>query len=234
MFRSCIAMLFVSVWLAAGQQTDLKQRPVPDAASASFQVDAGTHILLRMVNAVSTRQAQVGDRLYLETAYPIFSSGRMLIPEGSWVMGTVSAVTRPQRRKGGQLQIHFDSITLPNGVSRKFHSDLGAIDPTTGRETLDPEKSTVKNTPEKTAGVDRTIETTTAGTVVGAAVGAAAGHAAAGAVLGAGGGLAAGIATMMLQRGPDALLPRGSTVEMVLDRPLTYESSELAAAKSRQ
>jgi len=32
---------------------------------------------------------------------------------------------------------------------------------------------------------------------------------------------------VLLSRGPDAVLAKGSTIEMVLDRPLTFTESEL-------
>ena len=41
-------------------------------------------------------------------------------------------------------------------------------------------------------------------------------------------GAAAGVLGVLLSRGPDAVLAKGSTIEMVLDRPLTFMESELA------
>lgn len=210
------------------QDGDLKERTA-EAPPDSLQIPAGTHVLLRMVNAVSTRQAQVGDRLYLETAYPVFESGRLLVPQGSWVMGTVTAVKRPARIKGGgELQVHFDSLTLPNGVSRSFHSDVGAIDQD-GSNKLDREKGTIQSKSDKGAATATTIGSTAGGAALGTAIGAAAGHAAEGAALGAAGGLASGLVGVLLSRRPDAMLARGSTVEMVLDRPLVYAPADIPA-----
>jgi type IV secretion system protein VirB10 len=101
------------------------QQPAPGA----YQVDPGTRILLNMINSVSTKQAQVGDRLYLETAFPIVSGGHIVIPQGSWVTGTITEVKRPGRVKGrGELQVRFDSLTLANGVTKTFNSDLGSLE----------------------------------------------------------------------------------------------------------
>ena len=105
----------------------LRQRAEP--AAGSLSVAPGTRILLSMINSVSTKQALVGDRIYLETAFPVLSNGRIVVPQGSWVTGTITEVKRPGRVKGrGELQVRFDSLTLPNGVSRDFRADLGAID----------------------------------------------------------------------------------------------------------
>ncbi len=48
-----------------------------------------------------------------------------------------------------------------------------------------------------------------------------------GAGIGAAAGAAAGIAGVLITRGPDAVLAKGSTVEMILDRPLVFEASEV-------
>jgi hypothetical protein len=47
-----------------------------------------------------------------------------------------------------------------------------------------------------------------------------------GAGIGAAAGAAAGLAAV-LSRGPDLVLPKGSTFEMVLDRNLRFKDSEL-------
>ena len=44
-----------------------------------------------------------------------------MIQPGSYVPGSVTQVKRPGRVKGrGELYVHFDSLTLPNGVTRDF------------------------------------------------------------------------------------------------------------------
>jgi hypothetical protein len=40
-------------------------------------------------------------------------------------------------------------------------------------------------------------------------------------------GAASGLAGVLLSRGPDLVLPKGSTFEMVLDRNLRFKDSEL-------
>src|SRR5579863_9661618 len=83
---------------AEPQQGGFKQR-AESPQNGTYQIDAGTHILLNMINSVSTRQAQPGDRIYLETAFPVLSGNRIVIPQGSWVTGTITEVKRPGRVK---------------------------------------------------------------------------------------------------------------------------------------
>jgi type IV secretion system protein VirB10 len=203
----------------------LKQRT--DGPSGSIQIAPGTHILLNMINSVSTKQANVGDRMYLETAFPVLSGGRIVIPQGSWVTGTITQVKRPGRIKGrGELQVSFDSITLPNGVTRSLHSDLGALD-ARSEEKLNRERSKVTGPGNKKGDTETVAGTATTGTIIGSGVGAAAGNIGRGAGVGAGAGAAAGLLGVLLSRGPDAMLTKGSTVEMVLDRPLSYTDADL-------
>ncbi len=213
-------------------QNGLKQRQEGPIASGSLSVASGTHVLLSMINSVSTKQAQVGDRIYLETAFPVLSGNRIVIPQGSWVTGTITEVKRPGRVKGrGELQVRFDSLTLPNGISRDFRSDLGAVD-ARDDETLKREQSKISGPGDKKGDVGTVIGATTAGTVIGSGVGAAAGNVARGAGIGAGAGAAAGLLGVLLTRGPDATLSKGSTVEMVLDRSLVFQGDELDFSNS--
>ncbi len=56
-------------------------------------------------------------------------NNRMVIPQGSYVMGTVTNSVRPGKVKGkGEFYLRFDSLTLPNGVTRDFHAALSNID----------------------------------------------------------------------------------------------------------
>jgi hypothetical protein len=215
---------------AAAQQPPsggLKQREEPSSSNGTLIVAPGTHVLLNMINSVSTKQAQVGDRIYLETAFPVLSGNHIVVPQGSWVTGTVTYVKRPARVKGrGELQVRFDSLTLPNGVTRNFRSDLGALD---GRsnEDINRERSTIKGPGDKTGDAETVMTTTAAGAGIGTLAGAASGHALGGGLIGLGAGAAAGMAAVMLSRGPDATLLRGSSVEMVLDRSLSFQPDEL-------
>jgi len=210
---------------SAASQTLRQRSDAP--ATDNVQIAPGTHILLNMINTVSTKQANVGDRMYLETAFPVLSGNRIVIPQGSWVTGTITQVKRPGRIKGhGELQVSFDSITLPNGVTRNLHSDLGAIDPRSD-EKLNRERSKVTGPGNKKGDTETVAGTATTGTIIGSGIGAAAGSVARGAGIGAGAGAATGLLGVLLSRGPDAMLTKGSTVEMVVDRPLSFSDADL-------
>jgi type IV secretion system protein VirB10 len=198
-----------------------------DSNPGDFVVAPGTKVPLSLLNSVSTKHSVEGDRIYLETVFPILVNGRIVIPPGSYVAGTVTQVKRPGRVKGrGELYVRFDSITLPNGVTRDFRARMSAND---GRanEDFDRAEGKVKSEGNK-AGDARTIgEAAGAGASIGVIAGSASGHYGMGAGIGAAAGAAAGLVGVLVSRGPDAVLAKGSTVEMVLDRPLLYSEGEL-------
>ena len=207
------------------------QTPSPEVAGAAapavYTVGIGSKVPLSLINSLSTKHTVAGDRVYLETAFPILVNGRIVIPVGSYVAGAVTQVKKPGRVKGrGELYIRFDTLTLPNGVTRSFHARIGGLDGTAAGQ-LDRAEGKVMSDANK-SGDARTIgETTAAGTSVGAIAGSAAGHAGMGLGIGSGAGAMAGLIAVLSTRGPDAVLTKGATVEMVLDRDLTFTESDL-------
>jgi hypothetical protein len=206
-----------------------KAAPVPDAKPTvkSFEVEPGTHIPLSLINSVSTKHAAAGDRVYLETVFPILSGGRIVIPPGSYVMGTITNVVRPGKVKGrGEFYLRFDSLTLPNGVTRDFRARVSQLD---GRasEELDRNEGAIRSEGNKGGDVRTVGETAAAGASIGALAGSAAGAAGMGAGIGAAAGAAAGLAAVMFTRGPEAVLAKGTTIEMMLDRTVTFDETDL-------
>jgi type IV secretion system protein VirB10 len=203
------------------------QTPPQADQSRGYTIAPGTHIALGMINSVSTKHSSPGDRIYLETVFPIVIDNHIVIPPGSYVTGTVTDVRRPGRVRGrGELYVRFDTITLPNGVTRDFRSRLGGID-ARGDEHLDKKEGTIVSDSNKGGDARTVAEAGASGASIGAIAGAAAGHAGMGAGIGGAAGAAAGIAGVLLTRGPEAVLAKGSTVEMVLDRALTFDAAEL-------
>ena len=49
----------------------------------------GSHVLLRMVNSISTRTAVEGNYVYMKTATPIVANGQVVVPVDSYVQGIV-------------------------------------------------------------------------------------------------------------------------------------------------
>ena len=170
-------------------------------------VPAGTRVLLALVNEVSTKRAKDGDRVYLRTDSPVAVDGRVVIPRGSDVAGTVTRAKKAGRVSGkGELYIRFDSLILPNGVSRDFH----ARPPGEEGKVEGNGKAADPRTVMAGAGMGATIGGITRG-LPGAGVGGAAGA----------------LAGVLLSRNQDVVLHQGTHVEMVLDRDLVFHPDEI-------
>ncbi|MDZ7637615.1 MAG: hypothetical protein U5J83_05105 [Bryobacterales bacterium] len=192
-----------------------------------IEVPMGTRIPLSLINSVSTRSAAPGDRVYLETTFPIFAQGKIVIPPGSYVLGTITTTKRPGRVKGkGEMHLRFDSVTLPNGVTRDFRARVGGLDGGL-REGLDRDEGTIQGDSDKGGDAMTAVGTTVTGGQVGALGGLAAGNVGRGAGVGLAAGAATGVAMMLLTRGPDVVLPSGTNLELVTDRPLRFTETEI-------
>lgn len=195
------------------------------AAPSEYVVHAGSRVLLRLNNSLNTKRTAVGDRVYLQTATSVFVNGHLVIPAGSDVIGTVTESERAGRVKGkSALNIRFDSLTLPNGVTRAFRSRAGSVD-TQGN--LDRSEGRIVGEGSKGRDAGTVAKTTAGGAGVGSIAGAIAGNAGMGAGIGAAAGAVAGLAGVFGSRGHDLVIPQGTTMEMVLDRDLRFTTAEI-------
>jgi type IV secretion system protein VirB10 len=184
----------------------LAKRPEP-GAPPDITVPKGTRVLLALVSEVSTKHAKEGDRVYLRTDAPVAANGRVVIPRWSDVAGTITRAKQAGKVSGkGKLYLRFDSLILPNGVSRDFHArppgDEGKVE---GNG-----KSADGRTVMEGAGMGATVGAITRG-LPGAGVGGAAGA----------------LVGVLLSRNQDVVLRAGTHLEMVLDRDLVFHPDEL-------
>lgn len=188
------------------------------ASGEKITVPAGTRLAVVLENGLSTRSAKAGDSLYFHTAFPVTESNRVIIPVGSYIRGSLLESKRPGRIKGkGEFRLRLETLILPNGYTVDLLAAPRSAD-TGGKETTDQEgKVTGPGGGGKDAG---TVATTT---VTGAGIGAIAGRGK-GAGMGAGIGGLVGLGAILLTRGPEAELPRGTTMDIVLERDLRLDS----------
>lgn len=191
-------------------------------AAAKIELPTGTHIPLVLHNAISTRSAQPGDPVYFETSFPVMLNGKVIVPAGSWVSGEVTESKRPGRVKGrAELMVRLDTLILPNAYMVSLAASPGNAG-TGGNETTDREGK-VKGDSDKGTDVGTIAKTTGAG----AGIGGLATQSAKGAGIGAGVGAAVGLATVLLTRGPEAELPRGTTLDAILDHPVMLDADKV-------
>ena len=189
-------------------------------AASAAEIPKGTHLLLRMVNTVNTRTAADGDQVYFRTASPIAAAGRILIPAGSYVQGSVSLARRGGKVSGrAELGIRIETLTLASGTVYKIAPRMNSVDSEGSGQKVDQKENIIRQGPDY--GTDARRIAILAGS--GAGIGGLADRSWSGAGIGAGAGGAVGIATALLTRGKDVELRQGSTLDVVFDRPITLE-----------
>lgn len=207
---------------AAPGQASVAPASETKARPESLTVPMGTRLPLILHNAVTTRNAKPGDPVYLETLFPIVIHDRILIPAGSYVQGEITEARRPGKVKGtGEIRMRLNTMILPNGYTVDFNA-IPTNAGTGGNESTDPEGKIHGDTDK---GTD--VGTVLKSTGIGAGIGAIAGQSGAGAGIGAGAGAAVGLATVLLTRGPELELPRGTTVDVILDRTVYLDASKV-------
>ncbi|HTU35166.1 MAG TPA: hypothetical protein VMF66_15290 [Candidatus Acidoferrum sp.] len=120
-----------------------------------------------------------------------------------------------------EIMLHLTTLILPNAyvvslVASPSNAGTG------GNETTDSEGK-IRGDSDKGSQAGTVIDTTMAG----AGIGAIAARSPKGVGIGAGIGAAAGLAALLLTRGPDAELPRGTTLDAVLDHTIMLDASKV-------
>jgi hypothetical protein len=220
---------------AAGAQP---VNPLPNPAAAvpanqtTFVVAAGTKIPLELRTAISTKTAKPGDAVYLSTTFPVIVGGRVVIPAGVFVQGYVDGLERGGKVKGrAQLMMHFVSMAFPNGVVISLPGAVDKVPGTNGAEVKDKE-GLIEQSSNKAGDAKTIAGTTITGAGLGGLGGYASGSPGLGTGIGAGAGAAAGILITMFKHGDDIVFAEGSSVVMVMQRPLEVQEQQLAGMRN--
>lgn len=196
-------------------------------AQQVFVIPAGTKIPLTLRSALSTKTAKAGDAVYLTSDFPVIEAGRVVIPAGVYVQGYVDGVERGGKVKGrAQIMMHFVSMAFPNGVVIALP---GAVDNVPGAENaqVKDKEGLIEGKGSKVDDAKTVGGATLAGAGVGGLVGWAANSPGLGIGVGAGAGAAAGVVEMMMKHGADITFPSGTSVVMVMQRPLQVQQQQL-------
>ncbi len=220
-------VLLMAAGMAAAQQSAGSPPAQTSVAARPGQIviPTGTQIPLRLVQAITTRNARPGDAVYAETAFPLVIADRVIIPAGTYVQGRVAQVRRPGRVKGrAEFLMNFTTLVYKNGYTVALPGSVENMPGAEKQEVKDKE-GTIEQAGSK--GKDATTIASTAAT--GGMIGAVAsdGSRLKGLGIGAAAGGAAGLAATLLTRGNELTLPVGTSVQMVLGRPLTLDPARI-------
>lgn len=216
-----IAILMLVSMLVVAQTVPV---PVPAkiAAGNELSIPAGTRVPVSLKHALSTKSAREGDAVYAETTFPLVLNDRVLIPANTYVQGRISNIKRPGRVKGrAEVLIHFTTLIYPSGYTILLP---GAVDNVPGADqtTMNGEEGTIQQNGSKAKDVGTVASAASTGAVIGGLS-----QGGKGALIGAAGGSIVGTAIALLSRGNDVRLESGTTLEMVIQRPITVDGSRV-------
>ena len=183
-------------------------------------VPAGTRVGVTLENGISTATAKPGDSVYFRTSFPVTMNNKVVLPIGSYLRGEITGIEAAGTDQGARrLRMKLNTLILPNG----YTVDLKAAPHSTdaGQTKTDPEGKMTGP-----GGKGKDAQTVAETTMAGAGIGAIAGGGK-GAGIGAGAGGIAGLAAVLLSRGPEAQLPRGTSIDLMLERDLQLDSSQI-------
>jgi type IV secretion system protein VirB10 len=184
--------------------------------------------LLSIRSAINTKTAQAGDGVYLQSTFPVIANGRAVIPAGVYVQGVVDSVERHIRIKGpAKLTMHFTSMIFPNGTVVEIPGQVSGLPGSDGPKVKGDEGKI-----QQGSSVGDVAKAAGQGAAIGAGTGSIAGgvngHAVEGLGVGAAAGGVAGAAISLFTHGNDINIPSGTPIEMVLQRPLILQESNLS------
>lgn len=171
--------------------------------SRGVTVPAGTPVDVTVHRTLSTKTVSTGDAWSGEVAEPVYANGRVVIPAGSTVRGTVVTSRAPQRGTRAALQLALSSIVI-DGRSHTVRGTAPAV---------------VAGSP-RTRNVGAIAGGTAAGAILGKAIGGDTKDAVIGGVIG---GAAAGGA-VAASKGYQATIPAGRELTFTTTRSVSVRA----------
>jgi type IV secretion system protein VirB10 len=226
--------LSISTRAALSQDTPPASGTQARPTSTKIVVPRDTTIPLALKNTISSRTASVGQAIYCETIYPISVGNRIVIPAGSYVKGSVTQVVRPGHVKGrAQIGLRFDELTLANGTTLPLRATLSSF-AGNGKEGFHKEESKIEGESTKGSDAGKVAQTTVTGAEIGTIAGVGSHSVGKGLGIGSAAGAAGGLIWVLASRGKDILLPSGTSLELQLSSPLTFEESQIDSSSKYQ
>lgn len=167
----------------------------------SVTLDSGTKLVIRTIQALSTKDMQSGDSFRATLDAPLVRDGAIIAEKGSSVSGVIVLAQRAGHvDRHSDLQLQLKEINTTDG--QRIHVTTSIVDQQGQGDT--------RGNAEKVGG----------GAALGAIIGAIAGGGK-GAAIGAGAGSAAGAGGVFATRGKDVVLPSETRLTFQLSQPVT-------------
>lgn len=182
-------------------------------------VPAGTHVMVVLVSPLHTTSGVEGSGIYAETLYPVIYDDRVVIPARSQVQGVVDGNQRPGHlHRTAEFKFRFTNLIFPNNHLAAIDGLLAAVP---GSRNTRSQSGTVRTVDQ----TEKVITPAAAGAAGGALLGSV-NRLGVGKFVGAGLGAGLGAGAVLLHRGDEISLARGTYMEVVLQRPLVLDGEQ--------
>ena len=185
-------------------------RPKPPAPPAPLTLAAGSHFDMAATDTITSRTAKPGDAFTARVVEDVRNAaGKIVIPAGSQVNGTITAVKpAPNPNTPGTLTLGVSSVTI-RGTNYPLEATIDSL------ETVHKGRGVTTGDAAKVGG----------GAVAGAILGRVLGGNKRGTIIGGivGGAVGAGVAAT--SKDSDIVLPAGAHIIVTVTKPLTVKAS---------
>jgi hypothetical protein len=204
--------------LVSAQPSSTGAQPSTAAQPTTITLPAGTKMLVVLKSPLHTTSGVSGSGIYSETASAVVQDNRVVIPLRTQVQGVVESEKRPGRVKGkASFLLHFNTLVLPNNYVVPIDGTLQSIPGSTQVRRKKHGKEV-----EPVDQIDKDAKRIFTPALAGAALGSLS-SLGPGTFLGAGAGGLFGLGVTLFTRGDEIRLEQGSTLEVVLQQPVTLD-----------
>jgi len=176
----------------------------------------GTTLRVKLLDRLSTADTQKGEPFHTRVATDVVQGEQVLIPAGSLLDGHVSGISSGSVGSHGTMNLHPETITLPDGTKYRLYAQLTATPAThthvSTEGTVNPDPRIKRDSIEYGGAVGT-------GVVAGAYLGGPAGMLA-GAIVGA-----SLVTVHLMVNHQQATLETGTTLVFSLTQPLTMQKA---------
>jgi hypothetical protein len=113
------------------QPLNFGSEPLTPALASSLGAPPpdGSVVHARLITPLSSAITQKGANVEAMVSQPLFDDGRLILPQGSLLKGSVVQV-QPARHlsHNGQLRMAFHELSLPSGVEQKVEATLAGVE----------------------------------------------------------------------------------------------------------
>jgi hypothetical protein len=182
--------------------------------AAADSVQNGTHFLVRLDQEMNTGKDKVNKKFEVKTLEPLETANGYVLPSGARILGHISRIEPGGLTGHARVWLTFDDIDTSHGTL----PIVAEVSSVPGEFSVRAGESKEGEIEARTGKGTQVLEATAAGAAMGSAAGVAAHNGKAAAMGAAAGGAAAFLASSGI--GQEIDLPKGTKLELVLDRPL--------------